>query len=121
MNRELQTTRNDNVRKYIDIMDGTYRNHIRFNVHNSIEHEMTKAEICYSLLKANKEFLTECRLKNLKNIIDVFVTDSATAIEILHTETEKLFKQKIKKYPEGLKIIKVSAKNYNINDISEVF
>jgi len=102
-------------------MDGTYRNHIRFNSHNSLEHELVKAEICYALLKANKEFLTECKLKGLRNVSDVFVTDSAHVIEILHTETDKKFEEKLSKYPDGLKVIKVFTKNYNIKDISEVF
>ena len=106
---KIQITRNTNVRKYIDIMDGTYRNHVRLNKHNSKKHEMTKAEICYWLLKHNKEFLTECRLNNLENIIDIFVTDNATIIEVMHTETEKRLNEKVDNYPKGVNVIAVNT------------
>ena len=35
------------------------KNAVKFNTHNSKEHEMTKASICYDIQKAGGDFITE--------------------------------------------------------------
>jgi len=98
-------------------MGKSHRNCIRFNKHNSIEHEIAKAEICYLLLKNNKEFITECKLSDTGQMADIFITDNAFIIEILHSETEKEFNNKIIKYPSGINVIKMDSTSWIKDDL----
>jgi len=109
--------RNDNIREYIDYTCRQHTNHIKFNAHNSLDHELAKAEICYLLLQNNKEFITECRLRKTGQMADIFVTDNETVIEIIHSETEKNFKKKIDKYPDGIKVVKIDSKLWSKDDL----
>ena len=81
-----------------------HRNCIRFNPHNSWEHEQMKAAICYGLLKEGKEFITEAKLLYNRGIVDIVVLDDFQVIEILHSETEEECKKKCEKYPKELEI-----------------
>ena len=86
------------------------RNVINLNTHNSVEHEMTKARICYELQKQGKHYVTEARMNSTKRncIADILILDTAEIIEILVSETEDEVKEKVEKYPKGLDILSVT-------------
>ena len=59
------------------------RNLVRFNTHNSKEHEMKKAEVCFEMQKAGQEFITEAARNG--DVIDVICLDSGDEWEIINT------------------------------------
>ncbi len=101
MNIKMLQKRND-ITRLVDPSDRMHRNCIRFNPSNSREHEMKKAEICYTLLKEGKEFITEARFLN-KSRADILVLDDGLALEI---ETNpKDFESRKQNYPVEVELI----------------
>ena len=93
--------RNDVIRRFL--ITGQKRNVINLNAHNTFLHEFTKFKICFRLKRDNKEFITEASLIG-GGIADIIVLDECKIIEVLVSETELKFKEKIKKYPTGLTV-----------------
>ena len=60
-------------------------NLVRFNSHNSKEHEMAKAELCYDLQKLGHQFITEACSNDSGDIVDIVDLDSCEEWEIVHT------------------------------------
>ena len=87
---------------------GSHRNCIRLGKNNTKEHEMKKVEICWELLKLNQEFITEAVFTNGKRA-DIFILDTGVAIEVLHSETQSQFEEKIKGYPDEISIISIKS------------
>lgn len=58
------------------------------------------------LKECGHEFITEAIFKNGARC-DILDLTEGTIYEILNTETEEEFKEKIKNYPQELKIIKI--------------
>jgi len=97
-------------RKVLDTLKLSGTNHIgcfRINLHNSPEHENKKFEVYQELLRLGHEIIIEAEFKN-KGRADILDLDG-TIIEILHSETEKELKEKIKKYPSFLTILKIKV------------
>lgn len=88
---------------------GTKRNCVRFNTHNSLEHEAIKSAICYEIQKARMEYVTEAEFMNKKGIADILILDTGTVIEILVSETLKAVQKKILKYPEELEVVATTS------------
>ena len=86
-------TLNDNKRKFLNPMKPLHKG-IIINTHNSLEHELKKAEIFYNCKKQGLEVFTEVGLKNTghtgQRIADVIVLDTLVPIiyEIADSETE---------------------------------
>lgn len=93
---------------------GSQRNVLRWSSGETKEHIMKKLEICMELKEWQHEFLTEAIFKNGTRCDILDLTDG-TIYEILCSETEERFQEKIKKYPQELKIVKVKCDtNQNI-------
>jgi len=60
-------------------------NLVRLNAHNSKEHEMAKASVCYDLLKSGCYFITEACRNDNGDVIDAVDLDSCEEWEIVHT------------------------------------
>lgn len=71
---------------------------LKFNIHNTLEHELAKFLVCWELAKQDKQFVSEAVFENGRRA-DVFVLDDKEAIEILVSETKEMLKEKIKEYP----------------------
>jgi hypothetical protein len=71
---------------------------VKINVHNTLKHELAKFLVAWRLSKEGKQFVTESVFENGKRA-DVFVLDDCEAIEVLESETEEMFKEKVKDYP----------------------
>jgi len=65
------------------------RNVICINAHNSLKHELKKAELGWKLKKEGKEFITEAQCKRTGDIIDLISLDDGCEYEIIHTHGEK--------------------------------
>lgn len=60
-------------------------NLVRFNSHNSKEHEMAKAAVCYDIQSAGKQFITEACRNDTGEVIDVVCLDDFEEIEVVKT------------------------------------
>ena len=67
---------------------------------------MKKLEVCIDLLSKNHKFITEAIFENGSRC-DVLDLTSGVVYEILCSETDEIFEEKIKKYPKELEIVKV--------------
>jgi len=81
---------NENYRKYHIYGRPNYikrpKNYVRFNAHNSKQHEMVKASVCYDILSKGHEFITEAcenSTGKIRDIVDI------TNNEIIEIETTK--------------------------------
>lgn len=59
------------------------KNLVRFNTHNSKEHEMAKASTCFDIQKAGDEFITEAARNG--DVIDIINLSTGEEIEIVNT------------------------------------
>jgi len=85
---------------------GSHINCFRFNLSEDIKHIHKKLDICIELMNKNHKFITEGIFLNGSRC-DVIDLSEGIIYEILNTENEKKFREKIKKYPVGVKIVKV--------------
>ena len=72
---------------------------VQINTHNSLEHELKKAEIFYNCKKEGLEVFTEVSLKN-QRIADVLVLDLEVPIiyEVADSETEDSLNKKLEDF-----------------------
>ena len=81
----------------------TKPNVVKINVGNTLQHEMAKLKKTYELIKDGKTVVTEAIFINGSRA-DIFNLTDLQVFEILHSETEQMAQDKIKKYPEELEI-----------------
>lgn len=85
---------------------GSHINNLRFSLSESKAHIMKKLDICIDLMNKNHKFITEAIFDNGSRC-DVFDITSGTVYEILNSETDEEFEEKIKKYPQELEVVKI--------------
>src|SRR3990167_10536219 len=61
---------------------------VRLNSHNSLVHELKKAEICYQLQKDGHHYITEAIFEDKSGIADIYDVTDDVVYEILNSETE---------------------------------
>lgn len=69
------------------------KNCVRFNVANSLVHEMKKAELCFQAQRKGFSYVTEAEFTG-GGRADIYLLDTDTVIEILNTETKERFEKK---------------------------
>lgn len=85
---------------------GSHMNCIRLNSSCSDAHNAEIINRCIEALKLKIPFYTEAIFRNGSRA-DIFYPATGEITEILHTETDERFSEKIKNYPEMFKITKV--------------
>ena len=93
-------------------------NCVKIEKNNSFEHEFIKFLICFILKNNGISFVTEARFK-LGGRADIFDLENQVIYEILHSEDESKFDEKIKKYP-GFHLVKIYTKHYNIGNYKDI-
>jgi len=83
-------------------------NCLRWHNNESREHIIKKLDICIELKNSNHNFITEAIFIN-NSRADVVDLTEGIIYEILCSEDEKDFYEKIKNYPECFRIIKVKV------------
>jgi len=83
-------------------------NCLRWHNNESYSHILKKLDICISLKNSNHDFITEGIFINNSRADIIDLTDGII-YEILVSEEEKDFYEKIKKYPNNFKVIKVKV------------
>jgi undecaprenyl pyrophosphate synthase len=99
------------INECMKLLDNSFRrdlNSIRINVTNDLRHEIAKLIKSYELVKDKKKILTEVIFKNGSRA-DILCLDDFRVFEILNSETEKEALEKVKKYPQELDIVLISA------------
>ena len=87
---------------------GSHMNCIRLNPQSKGKHNNKIIEICKELLETKTKFYTEA-IFNSGHRADIFIPALNEIIEVLHTESDQRFSEKIKNYPENFTIRKVRA------------
>ncbi|MFH1209826.1 MAG: hypothetical protein V1663_03485 [archaeon] len=85
---------------------GSHINNLRFSLSESKQHIMKKLDVCIELMNKNHKFITEAIFDNGCRC-DVFDITEGVVYEILCSETDEEFEEKIKHYPKELEVIKV--------------
>ncbi|MFH1210269.1 MAG: hypothetical protein V1663_05795 [archaeon] len=85
---------------------GNQMNTLRFSLSESKTHIMKKLEVCIELMNKNHKFITEAIFLDGSRADIVDLTEGVV-YEILCSETDEMFDEKIKKYPRELEIVKV--------------
>ena len=81
-------------------------NCLRWHNNESYSHILKKLDICISLKNSNHDFITEAIFIN-NSRADVVDLTTGEIYEILVSEEEKDFYEKIKNYPKCFRIIKI--------------
>ena len=87
---------------------GNHMNCFRFNLSEDIKHIIKKLEICIELLSKNHKFITEGIFLNGSRC-DIIDLTNGVIYEVINTESEKRFEEKIEKYPKEFKILKINV------------
>lgn len=87
---------------------GSHINCFRFSLSENREHIIKKLDICIEVLSKGHKFITEGIFNNGSRC-DVIDLNDGVVYEIMNTEDEKKFEEKIKKYPEILEVVKVKV------------
>jgi hypothetical protein len=87
-------------------------NCLRWGSNETKEHILKKLEICIELKELEHEFITEAIFNN-GGRADVIDLTSGIIYEILCSEDEIKFEEKIKKYPEEFEVVKILTKYEN--------
>lgn len=87
---------------------GSHINCFRFSLSENREHIIKKLDICIELMSKGHKFITEGIFSNGSRC-DVIDLTSGIVYEIMNTEDEKKFEEKIKKYPEEVEVVKVKV------------
>ena len=85
-------------------------NCLRWHNNESKKHIIKKLDICIELKDLNHEFITEAIFIN-NSRADVVDLTTGEIYEILCSETEENFEEKIKNYPKEFRVIKIRVKN----------
>ncbi|MAG45614.1 MAG: hypothetical protein CMH63_02475 [Nanoarchaeota archaeon] len=83
-------------------------NCLRWHNNETREHIIKKLDICRWLKELGHEFITEGIFNNGARG-DVIDLTSGVVYEVLCSEKEKKFEEKIKKYPEEFEVVKVKS------------
>lgn len=103
---KIQTLRNNNKRKSLNIMRKQFRFNDIINRNNSWKHEYFKILEAFIRAMKDEEVYVEAKLIG-GGIADVYVSDSDFAVEIRDSESESLTRIKREKYPCEIKVIDV--------------
>ena len=93
---------------------------IKVSSNTSLEHLETIVRVAYMLKKEGCIFYHEAKFKDNKGRCDLLAFSSkgdGFIIEILKSETEKMFDEKLKKYPIELEIVKINSKTFKKADL----
>ena len=91
---------------------------IKIYANNSLIHEETKLRIAYKLKKQGFYILSEVTFLNGKraDLIAISPEGEGTIIEVLNSESEARYEEKLNSYPMEWEMIKVEIKEFNINN-----
>jgi hypothetical protein len=90
---------------------------IKIFPNNTFRHEEVKSQVAIKLKQLGGELYSEVEFKTggRADLVYIDLNSNGYIIEILNSETDKKFEEKVKKYPSNFEIIKIKVKNFDIN------
>ena len=85
----------------------THRNCIRLNTSCSDKHNMEIVKRCLEMLKIGCPFFTEVAFTEGRGVCDILYPSLHEIDEILVSESDERFEEKVNKYPSCFKINKI--------------
>ncbi len=91
---------------------------VKLYPNNTYDHEMVKCKVAYKLKKQGYSIYSECRFSDGSGRADLVAISQdgvGYILEIVHSESEKRFSDKLDKYPIEFNLVKIECKNFNIH------
>jgi len=115
MNKKQIEYKKYKLKKSININDRK-EGCVKVYPNNNYLHELVKFQISYKLKKEGYLVFTECRIKGGRaDVCVVSPGGDGFIIELLNSESEERFNEKLDKYDLDWTIIKVNCKEFKIN------
>ena len=105
---QLQKIKNRNKFLQLVRVSNRHINCLRWGVNETIDHVMTKLELCWDLKSKKISFITEV-IFNDKGRADILSLDDGVIFEIMKTEDIEKAKKKLNYYPKECKVIFVKC------------
>jgi len=99
---------------YLDRKEGF----VKIYPNNSYIHELVKFQVSYKLKKQGYVVFTECRFTDggRADIVAFSKSGEGYIIEILNSESNERYNQKLNKYPIEFDMVSVQTKGFDINN-----
>jgi hypothetical protein len=83
---------------------------------NSYEHERVKFDICYKLISQGYQTWTEVNVDNMRmDVVAISPDGTLYCIEVLNSEEDKRYEEKLNKYNINFEMVKVRCKDFKID------
>jgi hypothetical protein len=84
----------------------------------TLSHFTVKCQLAHWFYKNGYQVYSEASLKGTNCRPDLFIRNDTSCyiVEVLQTETDKKFEEKLKKYPKDIPIIKVKVKDFDYDN-----
>jgi hypothetical protein len=109
--------RNNEDRKLKSLIKrlNTQSGSVKIYPNNTLIHETTKTQVVYWLLKNGWKVWTEIEFVNNGGRADIVCISGGIGyiIEILCSESEERYNNKLSKYPREFKMLKINTKDFN--------
>jgi len=99
--KNYNSKQNQKIRQSLDLLDDSFnhaRGVVKLNKNNTFNHELMKFILCWEILQAGEDFVTEAIFKNGKRS-DVFNLVQGEALEVTYSEDLKSIDDKKTEYP----------------------
>lgn len=121
MNKKAIQFKTYRLLQKIDFKDrtGNKEGYVKIYPNNTETHETIKFQIALKLKKDKFKVYTECSFvdgSGRADLIAIAPNGNGYIIEVLCSETEERYLEKEAKYPKEFDIIKVKAKDFNIDE-----
>lgn len=91
-----------------ELQDRIYKNCVRINTANSLQHESKKLEVCYKLKEIGHDFLTEATFIKSRKRCDIVDLAKGLVYEVAITEAEESLNRKEEVYELPIQVIRAN-------------
>jgi len=117
MNKKEKSFKKIRALQQIAYTDRNKRNCARYWKGVSYEHWRVMSDIVWKLANQGYEVFTECTVKgNRMDMVAISSSGDLFCIEILKSEPEARYEQKLNDYDINFQMVKVRTKNFKIED-----
>lgn len=90
---------------------------IKIFPNNTFRHEEVKSQVAIKLKQLGGELYSEIDFVTggRADLVYIDLNSNGYIIEILNSETDKGFEEKVKKYPSNFEVVKIKVKGFDIN------
>ena len=113
-NKEIKNWR---LMQHIDFKDRK-EGFLKVYSNNTFLHELIKFKIFYKLKRLGFKMYSECRFSNNSGRADLVAIKEGKGwiIEVLNSEKEERYNEKLNKYPIEFEMVQVNCKDFKLED-----